>query len=182
MKNQMKIILFCVFINVTVICLIVIGYCLLHTDNIRMNMKIYDYPSYKNQLITASNVSSKLSLFPDKISRKEVVDINYLKEKNKTYFYLVMDYDKEAYLKESKRLEKVKNILKDTSLNSYIMVLNTNNTYEYVILEEEEDTIIYVYNQLLDWSKTKIKKDHIIDIKDIDKQLIGYNAYVDNDS
>ena len=184
MKNQMKVILLCVFINVTVICLIIIGYCFFNVDNIRMNMKIYDYSTYKTNILEDTTLNTKLILFPDKISRKEVVDIQYIKEKKKnSYFlYLVMEYDKDTYQKEKKRLLKINNILKEELSNpTYITILDKDKTYEYAILEEKTTKIIYVYNHLEDWSNTKIDKKYILD-NNIDKSLMEYNLYIDNDS
>lgn len=188
MINQLKIILICVFINVTVICLILIAYVFFHMDEIKRNMKISDYSTYYTKLINNSDVHSKLSIFPDKIRKKQVVDFQYLTNDKKNhssyFFYLVMDYDEDSYLKEYKRINKISSIYEEKLSTSsiYITIYDSQGTYEYAILDEKEDKIIYVYNQLTDWSKTQIEKDYRIDLKNMDNKLIGYNIYVDNDS
>lgn len=188
MGNQAKIILICVFLNVTMVCLVLIVFCLFHMNKKDEYNEITNYSTYKRELVNNTDVHSKLVIFPDKIDEKNVIDFQYLKEDGlfdgAYLFYLAIDYDKDLFLKEANRIKELHTIYDDTVLSfpTYLTILDGYGTYEYVILDEEDDKIIYIFNQLLDWSKTKIEKDYILQEENINIKLIGYNTYIDNDS
>ena len=111
-------------------------------------------------------------LFPKKVENKQVIKFNCI---HSTYSFigtgwqveLEIKYDDNSFSTEENRL---KNVCKDSVIcgNSnyfdcpnFASVWNWNSCYEYAVVNETDNTIGYIYLQLIDKEDLKISKKYV---------------------
>lgn len=160
-----------IFIVIALICVIFLGifsWTLLMGWGADKTTSIAKYGEFEN-----FSGYSQLEVFPEKIS-EEVKEASYYYYNRDTIFdptcqiYLKCEYIEPDYLEEIERLEKIsveyngdKNeIIYDLErfeYPAYVAMYNWSSSYEYAVVMDDVNTIVYVYVQ--DIRKRKIKFD-----------------------
>lgn len=147
----------------------------------------YDISNYNvllDKLKNKSDVHSKLLIFPT--INDNITDFKYEEQDGlfdgSYYLYIVATYNIEGYNKEIDRISNIsfndRKIIKNN--NMYVSIYDRMGTYEYVILDENNNKIIYIFNQLFDFKETDIKEEYILNyIKGNLKY--GYNMYYEGE-
>lgn len=166
-----------------------------------LNLKIKDktnveeYAQALIELKDNSDAHSGLFIFPESVNVSNVKEYKYLMRDdlfNGSYlFYLVVNYTDEDYNAEVERLKNIKaeypNSVKNPLYNkielpTYITIFDGNGSYEYVMLDNENKTIAYIFNQLFNWDEIEINdeyllKNYSVNSNDKDVNQNGYNMY-----
>lgn len=169
---------------------------------------VLNYENYLYELKNTSRIGTGLLIFPEKINKDEVINFKYTKDSPDFELgysmYLVMDYDNDTYLKETERIKnlsaKFKNFEKkplytengfeypayitifDGGYEDIYYIIDKYNTFEYVLLDEQNTMIIYVFSKYLSWSELKIDEKYLPKNYDVsqenkDNKRTGYNMY-----
>lgn len=160
-----------------IVCCIVIGfYALLEfaakVEDEFVPYRTTDIKEYQNWTHVESekgDVDSGLFIFPENVSSAVETDYAYTYQRglleNGYDMYLKASYEEEEYAKEVQRLSEInvdikltdgsivnKAIMYSDSLfayPAYVAIYNAHNSFEYALLDEENQTIVYVYHHLL---------------------------------
>lgn len=139
-------------------------------NRIRKNENIDNYELYINEYIKNDDIHSNLSSFPKNIDKNNVLSFG---EYNRdglfdgSYFiYLRYQYEEELFNKELSRIKvlsnkKIEN--KDINYIAYIINDDYHGTSEYVLIDETNYQIIYVFNQLFSSSELDINKNFFLE-------------------
>ena len=158
---------------------------------------IEEYSSNLTKLIESQDVRSGLKIFPTEVNKDKVKEFKYYSEDDlfvgSYLYYLVVDYDKDEFNAEVERIKSVNQPFRDIVKNiffaktgfkypAYITIWDGNGTYEYALVDEENNTIAYVLNQLFDWKDTDIAeeylpKDYSVPSTSKDTGKDGYSMY-----
>lgn len=166
-----------------------------------LNFKIKDKTDIENYSVSLvelrenSDAHSGLFIFPDDVKVDNVKEFKYLTRDdlfNGSYlFFLVQKYSNEEYSAEVERLKNVKAEFPESVKNplyiknenpTYITIFDGNGSYEYALLDAENKTIVYVFNQLFEWDDVNLDenymlKNYSVSTNDKDTNRNGYNMY-----
>lgn len=138
-----------------------------------MTIKTEEYGNWDGHIDSeGENIESGLYIFPEQIDMaKDSQYYYYCSNHNSSLseylIYAEVTYTKEDYLKEQERISNIKcevklspeegeitnNVLYSEELfmyPAYIAIYASNLSYEYALLNEKEQKIIYIYSQLKD--------------------------------
>lgn len=161
-----------------------------------MTIKESEYGAWSGHIdYESESMESGLYLFPQNLASTEDVDYLYYCAKNNlsisSYLvYTAATYSQEDYVKE---VERIKNTQCTVRLNgegdcvtnsvmyseelfaypAYVAVYASNLSYEYALLDEENNTIIYVYLQMKDGYE-------ILPAEHLPLENLGKNMYEKN--
>lgn len=132
----------------------------------RINEVIHTYSikDYQNELEKIKNETNRNFIFPETISDKVVCNgFSYLEDvvildwgdDCRAEIYFSMRYSEDEYIREIDRISSITNqrnskkkpvLSKDLfNLPAYIAIYNHYSRYEYVLLNEDEHEVIYIY-------------------------------------
>ncbi len=152
------------------------------------------YEEYLYKLRYESDAQSRLFIFPDKINKDKVESFEYLVKdsllEDSYLFYIIINYDEKEFNKEIQRIKDIKRvyngknkyILKAENLKyeTYITICDGMDIYEYVMIDNDNKKIIYVFKQLFN-ANNKLNKDYVLNYivprESRDKFSSGYNMY-----
>ena len=157
---------------------------------------INNYESYLSLLKNSSDVQSGLFIFPSSVDVENVIEFKYVKEDGffdgSYIFYLVCNYDDISYKNEIDRIKNIfinyGNLIKTPLYlndNIYITISDVYGTYEYVIFDDSNNKVAYIFNQLLDFddiSDEYILKNYKVSKDKRDSNRPGYNMYYNYNS
>lgn len=195
-KEVLLLILGFMLIAIVISTIIVLG-TLFFSSGKEEHSDVSNYKDYLTKLKDDPTVHSGLYIFPEEIKKDNVKMFKYIKADNaleKSYlYYLVYNMDEDSYKAEEERLKNIsvkfgdvnKKILSSKEgfkYGAYISIFDTKGIYEYALLNKSENTIIYVFNQLLDWKdagvkETVIPQDYSVKDEIKDSEIDGYNMY-----
>jgi hypothetical protein len=186
---------------IIIVCSLIVGlliFFLSRTKIIKEN-NIDNYLEYLNDLQLNKDVHSKLYIFPSKINKEKTELFEYLRKESlfdgSYLFYIIINYDENEYNEEINRIKEVKKIFKygekypiyveGDKYPAYITISDGYDTYEYALLDEENNKIIYVFRQLY-YYDSKLKNEYYFEYKvpknQRDIKRPGYNMYYYYDS
>ena len=152
------------------------------------------YEEFYSECRKNADFHSQLLIFPDTIVFGTPTNFLYKKADdlfNGSYlFYLVMQYNEDAYKDEIQRLSSIevnysrfnatKKIIYFEDQSLYLTI-SRDSRYEYALFNNETKEITYVSNQLYSWEKTGVSNKHIIEgvhiPTDFDDGNNSYNIY-----
>lgn len=186
--------IFKIIIIVGCILLVALLVFLISRKKVIVKDDIENYNKYLEKLKFDTDVHSKLFIFPEKINKDEVEGFEYLKVNsmfNSSYmFYLVVKYNEKEYFEEENRIKSVNRIFRDgikypiyvdkLEYPTYVTISDGHDTYEYVLLDKENNKIVYVFKQLY-FYENKLDKEYLVEYQvprnKRDNKKMGYNMY-----
>lgn len=186
--------IFKIIIIVGCILLVALLVFLISRKKVIVKDDIENYNKYLEELQFDTDVHSKLFIFPEKINKDEVEGFEYLKVNsmfNSSYmFYLVVKYNEKEYFEEENRIKSVNRIFRGgikypiyvdkLEYPTYVTISDGHDTYEYVLLDKENNKIVYVFKQLY-FYENKLDKEYLVEYQvprnKRDNKKMGYNMY-----
>ena len=186
--------IFKIIIIVGCILLVALLVFLISRKKVIVKDDIENYNKYLEKLKFDTDVHSKLFIFPEKINKDEVEGFEYLKVNsmfNSSYmFYLVVKYNEKEYFEEENRIKSVNRIFRGgikypiyvdkLKYPTYVTISDGHDTYEYVLLDKENNKIVYVFKQLY-FYENKLNKEYLVEYQvprnKRDNKKMGYNMY-----
>ncbi len=186
--------IFKIIIIVGCILLVALLVFLISRKKVIVKDDIENYNKYLEELQFDTDVHSKLFIFPEKINKDEVEGFEYLKVNsmfNSSYmFYLVVKYNEKEYFEEENRIKSVNRIFRGgikypiyvdkLEYPTYVTISDGHDTYEYVLLDKENNKIVYVFKQLY-FYENKLNKEYLVEYQvprnKRDNKKMGYNMY-----
>ena len=151
---------------------------------------IEEYIDILKECVADRDFHSQLYIFPKSIEGLEIqkfVFSNTTDLFNGSWLmYLSLKWDEDGFNKELERLNDVKAEFKTGDIKPIIkfkeeslyLTISKDNRYEYVLYNKESFEVTYVSNQLYEWKKTPVLKDHILPDLVIPTELDdGNNTY-----
>ena len=186
--------IFKIIIIVVLVLLVGLLIFLISRKKVIVKDDIEKYNKYLEELQFDTNVHSKLYIFPEKVNKDNVEGFEYLKVNSllsgSYMFYIVIKYDEKEYLEEETRIKGLNRIFRegikypiyveDFKYPLYVTISDGYDTYEYVLLDKDNNKIIYVFKQSF-FYKNNLNKDYIVEYSvpknKRDNKKIGYNMY-----
>ena len=149
-----------------------------------------EYVDILKECVADRDFHSQLYIFPKSIEGLEIqkfVFSNTTDLFNGSWLmYLSLKWDEDGFNKELERLNDVKAEFKTGDIKPIIkfkdeslyLTISKDNRYEYVLYNKESFEVTYVSNQLYEWKKTPVLKEHILPDLVIPTELDdGNNTY-----
>ena len=189
MNNKMRISLIAVFIIMAAF--IALPHILFKSPEIEVD--INKYGEILAKLRDTEDVNSGLYIFPE--YNYYLTDLKYESKDGifdgSYYLFVTAEYNEAEWENELTRIENIqvqyKNISKGlihTNLryDTYIAIYDGYGTYEYILLDEANHKIAYVFNQSFGWNVLDIKPEYKLNNYTVpqesrDPKNKGYNMY-----
>ena len=149
-----------------------------------------EYADILKECVSDKDFHSQLYIFPKSIEGLEIqkfVFSNTTDLFNGSWLmYLSLKWDEYGFNKELERLNDVKAEFKTGDIKPIIkfeeeslyLTISKDNRYEYVLYNKKSFEVTYVSNQLYEWKKTPVLKEHILPDLVIPTELDdGNNTY-----
>ena len=171
---EKKVNLFTILIITSIILSLIISFVRIIDDSLQIRENININPNNYNMYIEGyknnSDIHSELGYFPQKIESDHVLDFaEYNRDGlfDGSYFiYLKYKYNENDFKDELEKIEKISNKKINDNNNQYVAyVLNDDgyNTKEYVLIDEDNKTMVYVFCQLFYSSEINVDKNYFLD-------------------
>ena len=169
-------------------------------NDVNVYNDISKYHEYLVSLRNSDDVHSDLLIFPEESKNYQVNEFKYFSRNGlfdgNYFFYLEVKLGDDFF----SEVNRIKNISIDYNgiikkpiyekeyfgLPCYITIFDGFDTYEYALINEEEKTITYLFNQLFSFYELGLSDNlnpygYIISIDKRDKKSLGYNMYYSRD-
>lgn len=189
MNNKMRISLIIVFIILAAF--IALPHILFKSPEIEAD--INKYSEILDKLRNTEDVNSGLYIFPE--YNHYITDLKYEAKDGffdgSYYLFAAASYDDVEWVNEITRIKNISVQYKDTSkellhadlrYDTYIAIYDGYGTYEYVLVDEANKKIVYVFNQSFGWNIIDIKPEYklsnyTVPVEQRDPKNKGYNMY-----
>lgn len=163
--NSFSVLLFILFIMT----LISVGSNIYRTINtVNANNDINKYEYYLNEYIKNDDVHSRLEYFPKEIDKDKVLafgEFNRSRLFDAAYF-IYLDYQYDDIASEIDKITdiSIKTVTnKDSNDTIYVISDDGKGTMEYVLVNDNDNTVIYVFNQLFKSKDIDIDEKYFIE-------------------
>ena len=189
MNTKMKISLIIVFL--ILITFIALPHILFKSPEIEADINKYN--EILDKLRNTEDVNSALLIFPE--YNYYITDLKYESKDGffdgSYYLFVVAEYDTVEWINELTRIKNISVEYSDTSkgllyaelrYNTYIAIYDGYGTYEYILVDEENHKMVYVFNQSFGWNVIDIKPEYKLSNYSVpqasrDPKNKGYNMY-----
>ncbi len=158
---------------------------------------IREYQNWTHAETEKGDVDSGLFIFPENVSAAVETDYAYTYQhgvlEDGYYMFLKASYEESEYAKEVQRLSAISLDIKMSDGNSvqkeimyseelfsypaYVAIYNAHNSFEYALLDEENNAIVYIYHHLLSDEEANGIPEEYRPLEFKDKSMSGTSSW-----